>query len=217
MTAGLAAANPLDDVAMVTEAPSERAILTPGQVGRLIETCETAGHGWERPEEIALYVRLLWETAARPNEISHLLMANTDLDGRSLLIENCAGWRVKSRVNRRVAVTTAPTLARLRAWAFKRHGKRLFGVDGEAPGNHIRNMARQFARRVGRLPLPEGVTLYTLRRSRLSMLARHLTPAELQRVAGHASIQTTLRYYVRLDAEETAEAVRAVDAREAVG
>ena len=69
----------------------------------------------------------------------------------------------------------------------------------------LNNLDRNFKRIAGRAKVGD-VSLHDLRRSAISHWARQMPAAVVKELAGHASIETTLKYYVKIRAEDMAQA-----------
>jgi hypothetical protein len=100
----------------------------------------------------------------------------------------------------------------LRAPQAQRRGRvfRLNRIDTGAPidPHHVGKLVGMIGEKAGVVVDPtEGktATIHDLRRTFGSKWARKVMPAVLQRLMRHASIQTTMRYYIDLNVDEMAD------------
>jgi site-specific recombinase XerD len=152
--------------------PPPRA-LSDAEVERLLEV---AAKGEARDEFL---VRLLLATGLRLSEALALEVEDVDLGRGTLAVRRAKNDRP------RVAYVPAELGARLAAWVEGRDG-RLFAVS-----------ARHAQRRIGEMAREAGVTAsaHSLRHTTATRIyARTRDLGVVQRVMGHASIQTTTRY-----------------------
>jgi len=150
----------------------------------------------------------------RLGEISALRWEDVELDSGTVHVRCKPDHRTKSRKNRIVPMAgpLAAVLARLQLGRLASEH-----VIRNANGGPIRNNARScFQRRVVAAGLVDGggkalYTCHDLRRSAGTNWARAGTsPKVLKELMGHASIETTMKYYISTDMSEKRAAVEAV-------
>jgi site-specific recombinase XerD len=152
--------------------PPPRA-LSDGEVERLLAV---AGKGEPRDE---LLVRLLLGTGLRLGEALALEVADVDLERGTIAVRKAKNDRP------RVAYVPVELSARLAEWMRERGG-RLFAISG-----------RHAQRRIGEMAREAGMTAsaHCLRHTVATRIyARTGDLGVVQRVLGHASVATTVRY-----------------------
>jgi integrase len=176
---------------------------------------------YERREHVDLIVRAMaaggtrWEVATllavecglRVDEIAHLTWTSVDVVGREVLVHpEPDGWIPKGTTGRlEMTSWLAGAIGRL-----DRDGPRVVG--GESPAGFVRRFRVRLKAACKATGLPE-ITPHGLRRTFGTILANSgMQAQQLQRVMRHADIQTTLRYYVRIDERKAAiEARRRIE------
>lgn len=162
----------------------------------------------------------------RADEAVHLTWPDIDFDDSTIRVvakpelDGLPAWHPKDYQLRRIPVPdlTIDLLTRLHANADE--GSRFIFLatnrvawirqkresgqwsEGQAMLN---NLDRNFKRIAGRAKVGD-VSLHDLRRSAISHWARQMPAAVVKESAGHASIETTLKYYVKIRAEDMAQA-----------
>jgi integrase/recombinase XerD len=100
-------------------------------------------------------------------------------------------------------------VAYLRGWRARQRGPFLFPMADGSPlsSRTLRHHVLHIARRIGESKLSP----HTLRRTYLTTLHRHgLDTATIAKIAGHASVQTTMDHYLAIEPEMMAGAVSGV-------
>jgi len=160
--------------------------------------------------ELDVYVCLSLNTGRRPSEVSHVRWMDINFRERKALFEPTEEFRNKG-MRTYLAPFTQETAERLREWWVKRKGKRyVFAEEGQKPRIHYSRIRRRFKKVVGSIDIRPH-TLYDLRRTFGTRMARSGMPRKMLALAmGHINLYTTEKYYVLVDEEDTAEAVRSV-------
>jgi integrase len=146
-------------------------------------------------------VRVAVGTGLRLGEVCNLRWSAVDLTHRLVTVKNQAGFRSKSGHERTVPVAgdALETLRRLQA---NRRGKRdgyVFEPTSNRKGTKKkldeRYVSRRFKKYVGEAGLPEAFSFHTLRHTYASWLAMAgVDLYRIQKLLGHASIETTMIY-----------------------
>jgi integrase len=149
---------------------------------------ETAKHRREEyptqpadPNAVAA-IRLLYLTGWRPSEVYALRWSSLDLTGRVLTLVDSKTGPQKRPIGAG-AVTLLESLPRSGPYVFR----------GSKSGTHLRSVRRLWAA-VRHAAGVSGVRLYDLRHTYTTAGVDALGVAVMQKVIGHKSIQTTLRY-----------------------
>lgn len=160
----------------------------------------------------------------RKSEVLNLTVTDVDFDGQKILVQqhketaNTWSWTPKSSQRRTVplAEPLSTMLCELladeipsgqpylfldekRYWFLRRHVQEGTLTDRQRlwPDENFGNAFRRIRTRAG---LEVG-TFHDLRRTCLTYWSRHLPPQEVQKLAGHADIETTMRYYLGVRAD----------------
>ena len=179
---GYMCSNPANDLKPVREAQKSIRVLSPAEVGALME----AGPSLLWQTLIAVAVT----TGLRRGELLALRWEDVDFERRMVRVQNTRDHKTKSRKNRLLALIP-PVCGLLRE--LPRRGEFVFGT-GDAPmrGDMV---SRTFKEIVGRADI-KHCTLHDLRRTFVSHLANAgVNAALVQQLAGHSAITTTVRYY----------------------
>ena len=152
------------------------------------------------------FVYVALQTGARLGELLALEWADVELDTGRIYIRCKETWQTKSKRNRWVQVDGegCRLLLALNQESQSRH---VFRRDEVGKG-YCRTFWHRFERAVRRAKI-ERCSIHDLRRTCLTRLAAAVTPAVLRAWAGHASIETTMKHYVRLEASRVLETVAA--------
>jgi integrase len=193
---GYVRASPGARLKQVREPEGVVRVLAPDEVGKLLGAC---------PSDLwRAFVALAVTTGMRRGEMLALRWQDVDSDEGVVHVRNTPGHAAKSRRNR-VVVLTREVAALLRG--LPRDGELVFHNEGE--GLVPQSVSRTFGR-IQRRAKIEGCTLHDLRRTFVSQLAMAgVNAAVVQKLAGHASITTTVRYYTGV----MPEALRAAQAK----
>lgn len=160
----------------------------------------------------------------RKSEVLNLTVTDVDFDGRKILVQqhketaNTWSWTPKSS-QRRIVPLADPLSTMLcelladevpngqpylfldekRYWFLRRHLQAGTLTDRWRlwPDENFGNAFRRLRRRAG---IEQG-TFHDLRRTCLTYWSRYLPPQEVQKLAGHADIETTMRYYLGVRAD----------------
>jgi integrase len=179
--------NPWASVDLVREPEKDLRVLTHDEVGKLIAACPNLK--WRT------FVFVAVTTGLRRGELCYLEWGDLNLSAGLLQVRNKTEHRTKSGKNRVVALVPAAVdmLTRLR---LSMPGRWVFETEnGTLPGN---NVLRTFLGIVKRAGIGE-CTIHDLRRTFISHLAMAgVNEAVVQRLAGHASMETTLKHYTAI-------------------
>lgn len=190
--------NPFAGIELAVVPEKDLRVLTPDEVEAIFDACTTLT--WKALVFTAL------TTGMRKGEIVHLAWDDVDLDGGLSHVRCKADHRTKSGRNRVLALVPAEVNL-LRRLKLSQRGDYVF-VNG-AGTQMVNNLSREFGRVVAKAGIPRS-TLHDLRRTFISHLAMAgVNEAVVQKLAGHASMDTTLRHYTRI----LPEAGRAAPAR----
>lgn len=139
-------------------------------------------------------LEMLFGTGCRVSELAAMTKRQVDLDRREAEVVGKGG---KSRL----VLLTEDAAHWLRRYLETREddAPHLFVAgrrdeDGKATPISVRQVQRVIEVAARRAGLPVRVSPHWLRHSRLTVLARHGSIQAAQRIAGHASLQTTSRY-----------------------
>lgn len=181
------AVNPFKAIKPVREAQQDHRVLTEEEIHRLLKACP--GPRWRALIFLAL------STGMRRGEMVALEWGDLDLPAGIVVVRNKQSHPTKSRKNRTLVLVPAAVelLKKLR------DGYQVGPVFRTRHGTLLKNnLDRQFRRIVKRAGIP-SCTLHDLRRTFCSHLAMDgVNEAVVQRLAGHASITTTLRHYTSI-------------------
>ena len=176
--------NPWDGVSVVREPEKELRVLTQDEVAKLLSACHNLK--W------STFIFLAVTTGLRRGELCHLEWDDLDLEAGILKVRNKVDHRTKSGRNRVVALVPVAVelLRKLRrtefgSWVFQ-------GPDGGKLGNNVLRTFHGIIKRAG----ITWCTIHDLRRTFVSHLAMAgVNEAVVQKLAGHASMSTTLKHY----------------------
>ncbi len=179
--------NPWASVDAVREPEKVLRVLSHDEVSKVLAACPNPK--WRA------FVFIAVTTGLRRGELCHLEWDDVDLKAGLLQVRNKTEHRTKSGKNRVVALLPAAVdmLTRLRLsrpsrWVFETE-------EGTLPGN---NVLRTFLGIVKRAGIAD-CTIHDLRRTFISHLAMAgVNEAVVQRLAGHASMSTTLKHYTAI-------------------
>lgn len=179
--------NPCEQVPFVREAERKIRALTSEEVSRLLSAC--------RDERMWLFVALTVTTGMRRGEVCALDWSDLDLEEGWVTVCNKDDHLTKLRRIRRLALD--PTVMTvLRAWRKRSLGDRVFASQhGERVPN---SMTKRFETLVKYAGIAD-CSVHDLRRTISSELAKQgVNEAVVQKLLGHASMQTTLDYYTHV-------------------
>jgi integrase len=195
--------NPCDGIRRMKETHIEHVIYERrSECGRLADALREDGPRWEAA------CLLGTDCGLRVNEMANVLWRSVDLERREIVIQpEPGGWAPKGLSGRlRLSERLAGVLEKLRtqdeAAGPGIDGRRVLGGRSSIYFvRAFRTRLRAACERAGLPPiLPHG-----LRRSFLSILANGGLPAaDLQQVARHVDIKTTLQFYVKINARRAA-------------
>ena len=176
------------------------------------------------------FTMLCYTAGTRANEAVHLIWRDVDFDDSTIRIaakpdsKHTIAWQPKSRKNRYIPIpeTTVALLARMQseapsgsAYVFVpteriEYAKQL-QARGQWPEDRpiVNNLTRNFKRFASAAGVSD-VSLHDLRRSAITHWARRLPVHVVKDLAGHANIQTTLRYYITVQQSDREQARRAI-------
>ena len=160
----------------------------------------------------------------RKSEALNLMVSDVDFDGQKIQIQqhkessNSWAWTPKSSQRRTVPLTEQLStlfcalladeipngqpyllLDEKRYWLLRRRLQEGMLTDRQRlwPDENFGNAFRRIRERAG---LQQG-TFHDLRRTCLTYWSQYLPPQEVQKLAGHADIETTMRYYLGIRAD----------------
>jgi len=178
--------NPFGRLRPVREAEQEIRVLSTDEIERLLGACPSTF--WRA------LVFILVTTGLRRGEALALQWADVDLDGGLVHIRCTDTHRTKSGRNRVVPLVPA-AVGLLRAFRAEGSGPYVFETEG---GSVPLRRLREFRKIVKAAGIP-ACTLHDLRRTYVSSLAMGgVNQAVVQKLAGHASIDTTIRHYTNI-------------------
>jgi integrase len=187
--------NPFDGVKKLREPERSIRILSLEEIDKLLAAASSLR--WKT------FIYLALTTGMRLGELTHLEWEDIDLAGGMLTVQNKAEWQTKSRRIRRLSLTEQAVrmLEELRLGA---KGPMVFETrDGRPLANNIQRQFQAAVRKAG----IKHCTLHDLRRTFVSYLAMAgINEAIVQKLAGHASITTTLRHYTHILPESLRQA-----------
>jgi integrase/recombinase XerD len=183
-------------------------VLTAGEIAAMLAAA--------RNVRDALVVSLLFTDALRVSEVTAATVDDVTVEGRRcwLTVTRKGGARVRVPLDPAVCdlldayQTVRPT------WTGASPAPLILDAAGAPLDRHdVRRMLRRLARAAG-IPRPTTVGPHSLRASAITDLIDHGRPAtEVQAMAGHADLRTTMRYIERKDADERNAAMAANLAR----
>jgi len=179
---GYLRANPCAGVRPLRELRAELRALTTAEVSRLFVACGDA--------QFRVFLALALTTGLRRGELLALEWEDVDVERARVAVRNKPAHLVKSGQERAQPVP-AETVRMLSAWRARRADGRLFDLTGR---DALRALKRLCARARVR-----ACTVHDLRRTYASSLATQASSLVVRRLAGHASIATTERYYAGVD------------------
>ncbi len=206
--------NPFDAVEHLRVHQKELRILGADEVAALIETCRTLS---EQPNALRweTFIYLAVTCGFRRGELLNLRWQDVDLPGLLIKLTCREEWQTKSGKNR-VAFLDAHSVNLLESLRKQQAAKlRIseFVFVSEEGNRWGKNLSRDFQCLVIRSKLPH-FTLHDLRRTFCSALANaNVQEAVVQKLAGHASMTTTLQYYTRINLGTARQAAKALPYR----
>jgi integrase len=184
---GYLRANPFQHVSPARELEKEVRVLSEAEIESLVLACPDLR--WR------CFVCLALTTGLRRGELVNLEWDDIDLDEGTIRVRCKEGYRTKSGKNRSVPLV-AEVVSALRELRGESGEGYVFGV-GRA--RRWRNtLSRPFAKIVRRAGI-EPCTVHDMRKTFVSHLANAgENEAVVQKLAGHASMATTLKHYTRI-------------------
>jgi len=183
VSGGLLSADPMAGVRRPRVPDPDRRHLLAGDLAGLLDAAACG----QRPERDIAVLLVMLDAGLRRAEVCALDERDLDLEAHRLTVRQGKGGK------RRTVPLSAGTVYALRVWMVARpvKGPRLFGLTGSG----LYQMVKRSALRAGLDISPHG-----LRHTFASLYAGPLD--DLQKILGHASIETTLSIYRhKLDAE----------------
>lgn len=190
--------NPFRGLKPVREAERDMRVLSAEEVERLLAACPNLK--WRA------FTFLAVTTGMRYGELCYLEWADVDFGAGLVHVRSKEEHRTKSARNRVIALVPE-ALTLLRRLGLSGRGPYVFQTEaGTRIGNNTLRTFRGIAKRAGIPPC----TIHDLRRTFVSHLAMAgVNEAVAQKLAGHASISTTLKHYTGI----LPEALRAAPLR----
>ena len=179
--------NPFADIQKPREPERAIRVLTLDEIHMLLEAALTTR--WKALIYLAL------TTGMRLGEMCHLEWDDVDLDSMVVTIQNKEAWNTKSKKVRRLALMgdagcllkTLQSTARSN-WVFETR-------DGNPMRNNTQRRFQEIVKKAG----IKHCTIHDLRRTFASHLAMAgVNEAVVQKLAGHASMSTTLKHYTHI-------------------
>ena len=177
------------------------------------------------------FVTVLYTAGLRLNEAANLTWADVDFEADTIRViakpdvGELAGWQPKGKRSRTipVPVTTMDLLAR--RYAAATEGNRYVLIPSERvayirearaagawkEGQAVLNNTNRGWRRLTTAAEVDDATPHDLRRSAITNWARRLPIHTVMELAGHASMETTRRYYLAVTAEDLEAARKATE------
>ena len=176
---------------MIKEPKKTPRVLTPAEIENL--RTQAALH-----PGMHCRVAILLGTAQRCGAVERLAVSDIDVEHGRIRFREKGGHERVLPVSERVMQTVVDYLATLpvgRKWLFH-------AADPTEKNTSAIWPRRRWARMVKLAGLP-GLTPHDLRETCLTMLAKsHVSAVIAQRLAGHSSINTTMKHYINADDEE---------------
>lgn len=178
-------ANPANEVPFIKAPQKPIRVLDRDELDALLAACGSLD--WE------VFIYLAASCGLRSSELTNLCWSNLNLDEGLLSVQNTSSWVTKSRKNRVVGITKRglDMLRRLRARGTGK-GRVFVTQDGNPWGNNVRRDFRRIVKEAG----IAHCTIHDLRRTFCTEMAMVVPPKDVQQLAGHASLDTTMKYYV---------------------
>jgi integrase len=195
---GYLKSNPAKEVGYAQDMEKPKRILEVEEIESLIDACSNLK--WRT------FCYLAVACGLRFSEIANLLWKDVDLEKGLVHVQNRQDWKTKGRRNRTVGLNdrAIQILGKMRLQTgFRRYV--LVTKDGRQWRNNIH---RDFGNIVRRARI-DHCTPHDLRKTFCSQLAMAgLNEAVVQRLAGHANITTTLKYYTEIFQKDLKEATK---------
>ncbi len=187
--------DPKESLPLARERDKEIRHLARDEFKRMLEAVDLSKPNGLRDRTI---IEALFGSGVRVSELASLTIRQVDLERREIEVIGKGG---KSRL----VVLTEEAAGWVRRYLEQRtddHPALFVGTSrlglGKLGVRQIERIVGAAARRAG---LPFAVSPHWLRHSRLTVVARHAGVHAAQRIAGHASLQTTARYLHVSDAQ----------------
>ncbi len=192
---GYLESNPFAQVKQVKEPQREIRVLSTEDIERLLEACP------DLRGRCLVYLALV--TGMRRGELCNLRWCDLDLAAGLVRIVNREGWSTKSRKNRIVGIPPGAVLM-LEELRLVNDYEYVFSTTGAPPrGDNTRKEFAQIVKESG----IKHATLHDLRRTFVTHLAMAgENEAIVQALAGHQSMDTTLKYYTKVFPEKLTKA-----------
>lgn len=170
------------------------------------------------------FLLLLYWTGLRFSEASHLLWQDLDLETGTLTVQShtrlpgIIDWSPKGKARRTLPVPTV-VLVSLRqlptdtpyVFLTKRRYREVL-AEHPAPSILLHGVPQQFGRLKRLAGVREGI-IHDFRRTYITNMLSHLQVHEVQILAGHEDVTTTLKHYAWVLEAQVTEKARAVIAR----
>lgn len=201
-TADLVTENPCRKVSAPRRSQHLPNHLTADECARLLAACDDSHYVDLAFRDRALLAVLIYQGLRRA-EVLGLQLGDVDLEEMTLLVRRGKGGTSRLLP---LAESAADALADWQEMRPDCASSALFTTRGGHPMS-IKDLQRMFRRTVARAGLREGITLHTLRHTFATLLLREgVDVRTLQRLLGHASIETTA-LYLHLDTEDLRGAI----------
>lgn len=175
---------------------------TESEVNRLLNVVKSEDPLWY------LYLLVSLDSGCRPMELQQIakkkhfkFFSSGDVEFGTILIEIQSNQRTKTS-NSRLVPLKNDSVKLLKPYLLS------FNDDDVIFKDIDRSKGKKFARFLKLAGIPLEKSIYTCRRTCLSRLAnQNLSPLKLMKVAGHRSINTSLKYYVSMNSIEIAKEI----------
>lgn len=155
-----------------------------------------------------LYILVALDSGCRPMELQQLakkkhfkFFSSGNTEYGTILIESQANMRTKTKNSRQVPLKDH-TVKLLKPYLLS------FSDDDVVFKDIDKSKGKKYARFLKLAGIPSEKSIYTLRRTCLSRLANQkFSPLQLMKVAGHRSINTSLKYYIAINSVEIAKEI----------
>jgi len=201
-TADLVIDNPCRKVSAPRRSQHLPNYLALDECARLLTACDDNHYVDLAFRDRALLTVLIYQGLRRA-EVLGLQLGDVDLEAMTLLVRRGKGGTSRLLPLAQPAATAVADWLEMRP---KCPTSALFVTRGGRPMS-VKDLQRMFRRTVARAGLRDGVTLHTLRHTFATLLLREgVDVRTLQRLLGHASIETTA-LYLHVDTEDLRGAV----------
>jgi len=145
------------------------------------------------PQNLKLFIQLLYFTGCRTGEIKSLMWPDIDFEKRLIYIRNTQEHQTKNRRNR--VVPLHPKLYELLEPIKKDSGYVFPSPSGTNDSSHVKNFRKNFCKIRDQLGISNEKSLHAIRHSTAShMQSRGVDISIIKSLLGHKSIRMTEKY-----------------------